>query len=92
MSCFNEDRATFNEKATEFDKELSASGLDEALLKAFNDGMELDEIMYVVGVHTEKVVRRYIVQHQLKKAANKDKQVKKTIKKNAKTLALFGTV
>lgn len=73
MSCFNDDRATYNEKASEFDKALSESGLDEALLNAFSDGMNLDEMMYVVGTHTERVVRRYIVQHQLKKAANKDK-------------------
>ena len=33
----------------------------------------LDEIMYVMFTHTERVVRRYIVQDQLKKAANKDK-------------------
>lgn len=73
MSCFNEDRATFNVEATDFDKELSDAGFDEALLKAFNAGMNLDELMYVVNVHTERVVRRYIVQHQLKKAANKEK-------------------
>lgn len=73
MSCFNEDRATLNEKAAELDKALSDAGFDEVLLKAFNNDMELDEMMYVVGTHTERVVRRYIVQHQLKKAANKDK-------------------
>lgn len=73
MSCFNEDRATFNVKATNFDKELTDAGFDDALLKAFNEGMNLDELMYVVNVHTERVVRRYIVQHQLKKAANKEK-------------------
>lgn len=73
MSCFNEDRATFNVKATAFDKELTDAGFDDALLKAFNEGMNLDELMYVVNVHTERVVRRYIVQHQLKKAANKEK-------------------
>lgn len=73
MSCFNEDRATLNERAAAFDAELSASGLDEALCKAFNEGMELDELVYVIGTHTERVVRRHIVQYQLKKAANKDK-------------------
>ena len=35
--------------------------------------MKLDEIMYVLFSHTEKTVRRYIVQDQLKKAANKNK-------------------
>ena len=73
MSIFNEDRATLNKAATVLDAELTQCGLDEALHKAFEDGMELDEIMYTVFSHTERTVRRYIVQDQLKKAANKDK-------------------
>lgn len=73
MSIFNDDRATLNQAASEFDSELSRSGLDAALQKAFETGMELDEIMYVMFTHTEKTVRRYIVQSQLKAAANKNK-------------------
>ena len=38
-----------------------------------NKTMNLDEIMYTLFSHTERTVRRYIVQDQLKKAANKDK-------------------
>ena len=73
MSVFNDDRATFNQDASNFDAALSSSGLDAALKNAFESGMELDEIMYVITTHTEKTVRRYIVQHQLKAAANKNK-------------------
>ena len=73
MSSFNEDRATLNYKAQLLDTELSKCGLDSTLQKAFEDGMNLDEIMYVLFSHTEKTVRRYIVQDQLKKAANKNK-------------------
>ena len=73
MSVFNDDRATFNQAADNFDAALSSSGLDAALKNAFESGMELDEIMYVITTHTEKTVRRYIVQHQLKAAANKNK-------------------
>lgn len=73
MSIFNEDRATLNKASTVLDAELTQCGLDEALHKAFEDGMELDEIMYTVLSHTERTVRRYIVQDQLKKAANKDR-------------------
>lgn len=73
MSIFNEDRATLNKASTVLDAELTQCGLDEALHKAFEDGMELDEIMYTVFSHTERTVRRYIVQDQLKKAANKDR-------------------
>ena len=47
--------------------------MDAALQKAFESGMEIDEIMYAVMCHTERMVRRYIVQDQLKKAANKEK-------------------
>ncbi len=74
MSIFNEDRANLNETAMEFDTELSQSGLDSALKDAFEKGMNLDEIMYVLISHTERIVRRHIVQDQLKKAANKEKQ------------------
>ncbi|MBD5452256.1 MAG: hypothetical protein HDR25_06405 [Lachnospiraceae bacterium] len=73
MSVFNDDRSTLNQAATNFDSELSSSGLDAALKNAFEAGMELDEIMYVITTHTEKTVRRYIVQHQLKAAASKNK-------------------
>ena len=73
MSVFNDDRSTLNQAATNFDSELSSSGLDAALTNAFEAGMELDEIMYVITTHTEKTVRRYIVQHQLKAAASKNK-------------------
>lgn len=73
MSCLGDDRATYHEKASAFDEELSATGFDEALCKAFKEGMELDEISYIVNAHTERIIRRQIVQHQLKKAANKDK-------------------
>lgn len=73
MSIFNDDRATLNVAATALDAELTQCGMDEALHKAFEEGMELDEIMYAVFFHTERTVRRYIVQDQLKKAANKDR-------------------
>ena len=73
MSIFNDDRSTMNQTATDFDNELSVSGFDVALQKAFESGMNLDEIMYVTCSHTERTVRRYIVQEQLKKAANKEK-------------------
>lgn len=73
MSCFKEDRATLNENATKLDADLTQSLLDAALQKAFEGGMELDEIMYVVTGHVERTVRRYIVQDQLKKVANKEK-------------------
>ena len=73
MSVFNDDRSTLNQAANNFDAELSSSGLDAALKNAFEAGMELDEIMYVMFTHTEKTVRRYIVQHQLMAAAHKNK-------------------
>lgn len=73
MSIFNEDRATLNIDAAALDEELTKSGMDNALQQAFEKGMNLDEIMYVLFSHTERTVRRYIVQEQLKKAANKDK-------------------
>jgi len=73
MSIFNEDRATFNTMAETLEEELAQCGMNEVLHKAFEQGMELDEIMYTVFSHTERTIRRYIVQDQLKKAANKDK-------------------
>lgn len=73
MSVFHDDRSTLNQSATDFDFALAGSGLDAALQKAFESGLNLDEIMYVVFSHTERTVKRYMVQDQLKKAANKDK-------------------
>ena len=66
MSCFNEDRATLNEQAAKLDMALQTCGFDAVLQEAF-------EISYVLNTHTERTVRRYIVQAQLKRAANKDK-------------------
>lgn len=73
MSCFKDDRATLNKQAENFENGLRGSGLDAVLQNAFQQGMNLDEIMYVLNTYTEKTVRRYIVQEQLKKAANKEK-------------------
>ncbi len=73
MSCFKDDRATLNEQAENFESGLRGCGLDAVLQNAFHQGMNLDEIMYVLDTYTEKTVRRYIVQEQLKRAANKDK-------------------
>lgn len=73
MSCFNEDRATLNPQAEKFEKDLVDCGLDQILHDAFEAGMNLDELIYLIGTHTERTVRRYIVQDQLKKAANKEK-------------------
>ena len=73
MSCLNDDRATFNDKSQALDADLAKTDFDGALQRAFDAGMEIDEIMYVVAGHVERTVRRYIVQDQLKKAANKDK-------------------
>lgn len=73
MSIFNDDRSTMNPVATAFDNALTSCGFDAALQKAFEAGMNLDEIMYVTFSHTERTVKRYIVQEQLKKAANKEK-------------------
>ena len=56
-----------------FENGLRGSGLDAVLQNAFQQGMNLDEIMYVLNTYTEKTVRRYIVQEQLKRAANKEK-------------------
>lgn len=73
MSSFNEDRATLNVRAAALDAELATGNMDSVIQKAFEDGMEIDEIMYVIFTHTEKTLRRYVVQEQLKKAANKDR-------------------
>ena len=73
MSIFNDDRETFNQAADSLDNGLSKCGLDAVLQRAFDNGLDLDEIMYVVQTHTEKTVRSYIVQARLKKAANKDR-------------------
>ena len=73
MSIFNDDRATLNDIASNLDLELSNCGLDEVLHKGFDAGLNLDEILYIMSTHTERIVKRYIVQDQLKKAANKDK-------------------
>ncbi len=73
MSIFNDDRSTVNEAAAAFDSDLSGTGFDTALQKAFDSGMNLDEIQYIVSTHTDRIVKRFVVQYQLKKAANKDK-------------------
>lgn len=73
MSIFKEDRSSLNEAADSLDTDLSGTGFDAALQKAFDAGLNLDEILYVVFAHTDRIVKRYIVQYQLKKAANKDK-------------------
>ena len=73
MSIFNEDRAPLNDDVMAFDEKITKSGMDSAIQQAVEKGMNLDEIMYVLFSHTERVVRRYIVQDQIKKAANKDK-------------------
>lgn len=74
MSVFNEDRATMNQAAADLDGKLSQCGLDAVLHSAFDEGMNMDEIMYVIFSHTERIIKRYTVQAQLKKAANKDKK------------------
>lgn len=73
MSIFKDDRSTLNEAAASLDADLSGTDLDTVLQKAFDAGMNLDEILYVVSAHTDRIVKRYVVQYQLKKAANKDK-------------------
>ena len=45
MSIFNDDRSTLNPAATAFDADLSGTGFDTALQKAFDAGMNLDEIL-----------------------------------------------
>lgn len=74
MSIFKDDRSTLNDKANMMEAELAKCGLDEVLQKSFEAGLNIDEIMYIIAGHTERTVRRYVVQDQLKKAANKDKQ------------------
>ena len=56
MSIFNDDRSTMNPTATAFDQILSESGFDVALQKAFESGMNLDEIIKlpVVYYHYKK--------------------------------------
>ena len=73
MSIFNDDRSTVNEASAAFDSDLSGTGFDTALQKAFDSGMNLDEIQYIVSTHTDRIVKRFVVQYQLKKAANRDK-------------------
>ena len=73
MSIFKDDRSTLNEAAAALDADLSGTGFDTALQKAFDSGMNLYEILYIVTAHTDRVVKRYVVQYQLKKAANRDK-------------------
>lgn len=73
MSCFKQDGTGFNEQGQKLDEALSAKNLDEAVIAAFQEGMTIDEAMYVTMSHTERVLRRALVQWQLKVAANKDK-------------------
>ncbi len=73
MSIFKDDRSTINEAAAAFDTDLSGTGFDTALQKAFDSGLNLDEIQYIVSTHTDRIVKRFVVQYQLKKAANKDR-------------------
>lgn len=74
MSCFKPDGTGFNEIAEALDTALSSQSLDEAITKAFQDGMMIDEIMYVTQTHSERVLKRALVQWQLKMAANKNKE------------------
>ena len=73
MSIFKDDRSTLNEAAAALDTDLSGTGFDTALQTAFDSGMNPDELLYIVTAHTDRVVKRYVVQYQLKKAANRDK-------------------
>ena len=59
MSIFNDDRSTLNPTGAAFDADLSGTGFDTALQKAFDAGMNLDEILYTVIAHTDRVVKRY---------------------------------
>lgn len=72
MSCFKPDGTGFNEIAEKLDATLATTALDEAITKAFQDGMTIDEIMYVTQTHSERVLKRALVQWQLKMAANKN--------------------
>ena len=74
MSCFKPDGTGFNEIAEALDTALSSQSLDEAITKAFQDGMMIDEIMYVTQTHSERVFMRALVLWQLKMAANKNKE------------------
>ena len=71
MSVFNDDRTTLKQTAAALDSDLSSSGFDAILQKAFEAGLNLDEILYIVYSYTD--VRRYRTQDQLKRAANKDR-------------------
>lgn len=75
MNIFNDDRSTLNETAAAFDASLSSTGFDEALHRAFDSGMNLDDILYIVYKHTDRIVGQSAVQYRLKKAANKDRQI-----------------
>lgn len=73
MSIFNEDRSTLNEMANNLDIELTTRGLDQWLSKAFDSGLNIDEILYILSSHSTRILQRYIVQDQLKRVANKEK-------------------
>ncbi len=73
MSVFNDDRTTLKQTAAALDSDLSSSGFDAILQKAFEAGLNLDEILYIVYSYTDRTVRRYRTQDQLKRAANKDR-------------------
>ena len=44
MSVFNDDRTTLKQTAAALDSDLSSSGLDAILQKAFEAGLNLDEL------------------------------------------------
>lgn len=69
MSCFKADGSGFQERAQKLDEDLTVINLDDLLAQAFQDGMGIDEVMYVVQNHTERTLRRALVQWQLKNAA-----------------------
>ena len=48
--------------ADSLDNGLSKCGLDAVLQRAFDNGLDLDEIMYVVQTHTEKTVQLLLLQ------------------------------
>lgn len=73
MSIFNADRSTLNEMANNLDIELTTCGLDQWLSKAFDSGLNIDEILYILSSHSTRILQRYIVQDQLKRVANKEK-------------------
>ena len=74
MSCFKDDGTGFHDRAQKLDEDLAMIKLDELLSQAFQDGMAIDEVMYVVQNHTERALRRSLVQWQLKNSANKNRQ------------------